>query len=102
MKRIIIALVVSFLILTIVSFITQGTPWLSMMLLLGATIGVPMGLSFPFPLVAKLQMLLGLIISLWAIVYGFRNHHKLIGQALAVAGIFLWSFIGMLGLGTGT
>ncbi|XPV67488.1 MAG: hypothetical protein ACNI25_09185 [Halarcobacter sp.] len=72
------------------------------MFILGATVGVPMGLLYTFPLFTKLGMILGLLLSFGAMIYGFRNHQKLHGQILAVAGILFWSFIGVLGLGTGT
>jgi len=90
------------LILTIVSYAQQGTPWFGILWLLGATAGVPMGLSYPFPLLVKLEMVIGLLISLLAMIYGFRNHQKWIGQVLAVMGILAWSLIGFMGLGTGT
>lgn len=61
-----------------------------------------MGLSYPFALATKIALILGLIASAWIIYYGFKNHDKPIGQILAVGGICVWSFIGLMGLGTGT
>ena len=72
------------------------------MVLLGGTIGVPMGLLYPFPLLTKISMVVGLVLSLLAIIYGFKNSKVIIGQVCAIAGIVAWSFIGLHGLGTGT
>ena len=102
MKSIILAISGIFIFLTIVSYATQGTPWLGIMFLLAATVGVPMGLFYPDPFMVKSVMILGLTISLVMFIYGIKNHQKVIGQVLAVLGFLLWSFIGLLGLGTGT
>ncbi len=102
MKRIFAALICIFIVLAIISFVLQGTPWLALMVVLGATAGIAMGLFYPFPLFTKVAMIIGLLASIIAIFYGFKNHKKLIGQILAVSGIILWSFIGLMGLGTGT
>ena len=72
------------------------------MTFLGATIGIPMGISYPFPIMTKLSIISGLIVSIIFIYFGFKNHKKYIGQVLALLGIVIWSFIGVIGLGTGT
>ncbi len=72
------------------------------MVLLGGIIGIPMGLSYPFPVITKVVMILGLIVSLISIYFGFKNHNKVIGQIIAVVGILGWFFVGLMGLGTGT
>jgi hypothetical protein len=102
MKRILISLAFIFIVLGIISFILQGTPWLPLMVVLGATIGIAMGLSYPFPLVIKVSMILGLLASIVACYFGFKNRNKLFGQILAIAGLILWAFIGLMGLSTGT
>lgn len=90
------------LLLGVVSYLTQGTSWLVLMAALGATVGIPMGLTYPFPIAIKIALISGLIASITAAVYGFRHHLKIKGQILAVVGIVMWSFIGVIGLGTGT
>ena len=103
MKRIFLAISGVFIVLIMVSYAKQGTPWTGIMVfLLSPTFGVPMGLFYPDPLMVKLVMILGLIVSLIMFIYGIKNHQKVIGQVLAVLGFLLWSFIGLLGLGTGT
>jgi len=72
------------------------------MTLLGATIGIPMGLAYPFPAMIKLGFIFGLISSMSAIIYGVRYRSEFKGQVLAVIGVVVWSFVGMIGLGTGT
>ena len=72
------------------------------MVILGSIIGIPMGLFFPFPLFTKVTMIIGLIVSLAAMINGFKNSKAIIGQVSAVLGIIVWSFIGFMGLGTGT
>jgi hypothetical protein len=88
--------------LSVISYFVQGNAWLPLMVLLGGTIGVPMGLLYPFPLLTKISMVAGLLLSLLAIIYGFKNSKVIIGQVTAVTGITVWSFIGLIGLGTGT
>ena len=102
MTRIFGALAVAFLGLMILGIVEQGNLWIPFMVILGATIGIPMALAYPFALATKIAMILGLIASAGAIYYGFKNHKSLLGQILAVAGIALWALIGLLGLGTGS
>lgn len=73
-----------------------------LMVLLGGVIGVPMGLLYPFPLLTKIAMVVGLALSLLAVIYGFKNSKILTGQVCAIAGIIAWLLIGLMGLGTGT
>jgi hypothetical protein len=102
MKKIFGTLICIFLILLIIGLIIQGNPGLVFMVLLGGIVGIPMGLSYPFPIYTKLGMILGLIASVVSVYFGFANHDKIIGQVLAVVGILCWFFIGLMGLGTGT
>lgn len=102
MKRIALALVALLAALAAVSLVTQGTLWLTLVPLLGATIGVPMGLLYPFPLLTKLTLIGGLAASAVTIVWGLRHHTQLRGQIFAVAGVVCWCLFGLLGLGTGT
>ncbi len=102
MKRIILSVSSIFILLIIVSYATQGTPWLGIMFLLSATVGVPMVLLYPDPLMVKLVMILGITISLVMFVYGIKNNQKIIGQLLGILGLLLWTVIGLFGLGTGT
>ena len=48
----------------IYGLIDQGTLWLPLMILLGATLGLFMGLTFPFVATTKIAMIVGLITSL--------------------------------------
>ena len=102
MKRIFIILAFAFLAILVYGFIEQGTLWFPLLIFLGATIGIHMGLAFPFATATKVAMILGLITSVFAICFGLQNHRSILGQILAIGGIFLWSFIGLIGLGTGT
>lgn len=88
--------------LCVASLISMGNLWLPLMVGLGATIGIPMGLGYPFSFGIKAIMTLGLLISVLAIIFGFKNAKHVRGQASAVSGVILWVFIGLLGLGTGT
>jgi len=90
-------------ILSIVSLITEGNIWLPMMFMLGGTIGIPMALSYPWPDMMNYLIIVGLLLSFIATVYGFMNSKKIHGQILAVIGVIAWLFIGTAyGLGTGT
>ena len=101
-KRIFLAIAALIIVLCVISLFMQGNIWLPLMVILGSTIGIPMGLFFPFPLFTKVTMIIGLIVSLAAMIYGFKNSKAIIGQVSAVLGIIVWSFIGFMGLGTGT
>lgn len=72
------------------------------MALLGATIGIPMAITYPFSFGIKLCLVSGLIIAFLAISYGITKRHLITGQLLVIAGMIGWSFIGLIGLGTGT
>lgn len=90
------------LILAGVSFATQGTASLVLMALLGATIGVPMGLFYPFPHFEKAVFVFGLIGAASAFVLGIRFRSALWGQFLAVIALMLWTLLGFFGLSTGS
>ena len=70
--------------------------------MLAATIGIPMGLSYPFDAELKVKMITVLVVSLVAMIFGLFKRDKLYGQISAVIGFVCWSYIGLLGLGTGT
>ena len=73
------------------------------MFLLGGTIGVPMAISYPWGDTVKFLIVVGLLFSFIATVYGFANSKNIYGQVLAVLGVIAWLFIGTVyGLGTGT
>ena len=61
-----------------------------------------MVLTYPFELTQKVMIIIGLVLSSTAFGYGLKHNQKIYGQALAVIGFVAWSFIGMIGLGTGT
>ena len=103
MRNIFSTLGIIFLLLTILSLISQGTIWLPVMFLLGATAGIPVFMEYPHEFITKLFVGFGLIVSLSAIIYGLRNSEKPIGQTLAVVGFLVWTFLGTVcGLSTGT
>lgn len=102
MKRIFIVLALLLTLLSIVSLVSMGNLWLPLMVGLGSTIGIPMGLGYPFPYSIKSAMVFGLLAAVAAMFFGFRNHKKAWGQISAISGIILWAFIGLMGLGTGT
>ena len=91
-----------FIILTGYSFFVRGDLSIPLLVGLGGTIGIPMGLMYPFPVQIKVLFVLGLLVSLSCIVYGLRNHRKPIGQLCTVTGIFVWLGLGFIGLSTGT
>lgn len=84
------------------SLIAMGNLGLPLMVGLGATIGIPMGMEYPFPIAIKTIMAVGLLVSVIAMTTGFNNRDKLWGQVIAISGILTWTFIGLIGLGTGT
>ena len=88
--------------MTLISFAVQGTPWFGVMFILGGTIGIPMVLTYPFSIIMKSVIIIGLFLSIIAFAYGLKHNKKTYAQVLAVVGFTTWSFIGMIGLGTGT
>lgn len=85
-----------------VSFLSQGTPWLLFMAFLGATIGIPMGLVFPFPPVEKALYISAVLLSAGMFLWGIRHRSSVLGQSLAVVGLVVWTVVGVIGLGAGT
>jgi hypothetical protein len=79
-----------------------GNGWLLVVFFLGSTVGVGMGLVYPFSLAVKISMVLGLLLSLTAIILGLKNCHGVKGQVSVVVGVLTWALIGIMGLGTGT
>ena len=102
MKRIFITLTIIIGISLIASFLTIGSFWGAVMPFLGGTIGIIMGLSFPWDISFKVFYILALLLCIMAIVLGLKNHHKTIGQFFSVLGIISWCVLGIIGLGTGT
>ncbi len=82
--------------------IITGSPWAVLIVLLGSTIGIFMGLLFPTTVLLKLLYVVGLTLSLFSLIVGFKNHNKSVGQFFAVVGIVSWCLFGTMGLGTGT
>jgi hypothetical protein len=69
---------------------------------LGAVIGIPMGLAFPFSVSFKLGYIAALVGSIVVIIWGLVKRKAIWGQVLVVLGIIAWLICGLLGLGTGT
>ena len=67
------------------------------MLLLGATIGIPMGLAAFGP-----TYVIPLLIAGSVALFGFIKHKYIWGQVSAILGTVLWIVLGAIGLGTGT
>jgi len=65
-------------------------------------IGVPMGVLYPFETGLKVLYIISVLISVAMIVYGARKFRYFYGKTLLGVGIILWTFLGFLGLGTGT
>ena len=102
-KRIFLAIGFIIIALAITSLIMQGNIWLPLMFLLGGTIGVPMALTYPFPVIYRIFIVLGLFLSFSATIYGFKNQKQITGQILAILGLIGWVMIGTVyGLSTGT
>lgn len=80
----------------------MGNLWLPLMVGLGSTIGIFMGLTYPFPLYVRFGIILALLLSVIAVYFGFKYGNKVWGQALAVIGVAVWVLIGVVGLSTGT
>ncbi len=99
MKRIFIAILIILSILSVISLVSQGNPWLPLLAILSATVGVPVAISHPFPLETKILFIVGLLLSAIAMIYGFKKRNLLIGQIIAILGLVCWSFIGLMGLG---
>jgi hypothetical protein len=71
-------------------------------LVLGAIIGPFMAIAYPFSLSFKVGYLIILLASVLAIVYGIKHRPKTLGQAAVVLGVVVWTFAGLIGLGTGS
>ncbi len=80
----------------------QGGLWGLLLPLLGATIGPYMALTFPFELVTRVALAIGLVIAPLMVTLGWRNRTVLSGQIATASGIALWTSCGLLGLSTGT
>ncbi len=102
MKNIFATLLLLLTILSIISLITQGNFWLPIMVILGATVGVIMGLVYPFSLLLKIGIITGLCFSMVSVVFGFKNHSKTFGQVMTILSVIIWVSIGIVGLGTGS
>lgn len=95
MKRMLIAIGIIFVMLSLVSFFTFSDVWL---LPYATLVAAAVGLFYPFPYMTKVIILSILILSFVVIVYGFRNSSETKGQVSAVVGIIIWSLVGLLGL----
>lgn len=89
-------------ILGAVSLVLKGNLFLPVLALLGATIGIPMTLSFPFSIEQKMMYVAILTASFSAMVFGVLKRNKLLGQIAAVLGFLCWSLAGISGVGTVT
>ena len=75
----------------------MGEAWPVLIVFLGATVGIPMGIAFSGPL-----YLIPIIGAGILAIFGLIKHEKLYGQICAIIGIVVWCVLGCLGLGTGT
>lgn len=90
-----------FLILAVLSFILKGDIYtLPFLAFLGSITGFYMGVVFPFSMTFKVCYILGAILSLGCIIYGYKILDKKV--YLFVFGVLLWIVLGFIGLGTGT
>ncbi|THB68136.1 MAG: hypothetical protein D6B27_03210 [Gammaproteobacteria bacterium] len=102
MKKIFITIIGIFLALGIISLIHQGNLWYPLMIILGATVGIPLIFQSILPVYLKVALTIGLFLSFTTIIYGFKKQNILLGQVLFISGIISWSLIGIIGLGTGS
>lgn len=74
--------------------------WLFAVLVLGALFGVPLGLAYPFSPEGKALYILGLVVAVGLVAMGIWKRTTWWGRALMVAGALLWTWHGVVGLGT--
>jgi hypothetical protein len=103
MNKILLIQIIIFLVITLLSFILQGTPWLSIMMLLSTIVGPFMAYSYPWGIETHLSITSGFIIAAILMFYGIKYRTTNKGIMLFLLGFWLWIFIGLLfGLSTGT
>ncbi len=81
----------------------ENIVWIPLLCVLGALFGPYMFLTFPeFSLVSKFVYVLILIACIAGIILGWRKRKNIYGKFLIVAGVVVWTLVGLMGLGTGS
>lgn len=65
-------------------------------------IGPYMVFTYPFSLMTKIEFGAILFLAFVCLLMGIAKRKIKLGKALFAAGIVLWSFVGWIGIGTGT
>lgn len=108
MKKKLIIAVSLFLIILIVDYFTSDIGLLAsiasviLLILLSATVGIFSAITFPFPLMDKIAIYIGLAVAIIMFYFGFRKKNKIVGKILLFLGMVIWVFNGFLGVGTYT
>ena len=105
-QGIVLAVIAVLGLLSALSYAFTGNAWVilqgAFLIALGAVVGVPMGLEYPFPGPMKAIFVLGVILAVTVFFLGIRKGNTKLGWVLMVAGVVVWTFFGMAGLGTAT
>ena len=92
-----------FLALTLLSFIALKTPWLPIMMLLGAMVGPFMAYDYPYGSGVHIVITLGFLTAGALMYYGIKQKTLHRGIFAFIGGYWLWTAIGLFaGLSTGT
>ena len=102
MKKILLVQAIIFLFLSLLSLVTQGTLWLPVMGLLSVIIGPYMAYYYPWGFETHLGITIGFIIASILMFYGIKYRDINKGIFMFTLGFWLWAFLGLVGLSTGT
>ena len=102
-SQILICLLGLWLCCGIAAFLSDVVFWWGLVIVpLGATAGVVMGLTYPFALMFKVTYCLVLLIAATGAGVGWWKRSFVWARVLCVLAVVLWCFAGIVGLGTGT
>ncbi len=76
--------------------------WLFVLIVLGFFVGIPMGLNYPFERSFKIIYLISVVFCVIAFIFGIIFRKKYYGKLAIAVSLCLWTFLGFIGLGTGT
>jgi len=103
MKKILIVQAIIFLFLSLLSLATQGTLWLPVVMGLSSVIiGPYMAYYYPWGFETHLGITIGFIIASILMFYGIKYRDINKGIFMFTLGFWLWAFLGLVGLSTGT
>ncbi len=98
MRQIFYSLIFIILSVFILSLLCTGNLFGFFVVFLGATYGVAVAVTSQTSMIVTFAYILGLLMSISAVIIGFENHDKVIGQASAVLGFVGWFFLGTMAL----